>query len=244
MPVGLITNSGGGLSRVITASTSNVDLFALFDSPASAVAYTVIIPSGVTVGSSSTSGVSIDATGFNSSSSGIWSVAGDIIGAGGDGGDGGGLHGGGVFAGGGGGGGAGVTKVGVGGSGHLTASDGSDGTATTGGAGGASIVDTDSESTLAATEGVVGGDAIHINHPITVVLLGTIGSGGGGGGGTSEPSDVSPGGAGGDIGDAGDAGGIFFPIAGGDAGFAIRYSESGDATVNLIDSGEVKGTVG
>lgn len=243
MPVGLITNSSaGGFIRRISANTSNVDLHALFGSPSVAIEYTLIITAAATVSSSTAAGVSIDATGFDSSSVGVWEVDGDITGAGGDGGDGGGLGGFGAFAGGGGGGGGGAV-VGTGGSGHESADDGDDGTATDGGAGGASVADAASNPLTGALAGEAGGDAVQINHPITVTLSGTIAGAGGGGGGSNcnLVDDTLPGGDGGDLGVAGDESGGPFSAAGGAAGFAVRYSESGDAT---ITGGTVIGTVG
>ena len=234
MPLGLITNSKvGGPSRIIDADAEVVDLHALFGSPSGAVSYTLIIPAGVTVGNDFVSGklYSIDATGFDASSVGIWIVAGDIIGKGGYGGDGGsGLTPGFEFKGGGGGGGAGVPP-GPGGTGFDTATDGEDGIRLTGGAAGASNTETPDETTAFVAQGL-GFDAVRINHPITVQLSGLIACGGAGG--ASGNRTVAPT-AGSDIGVSGTSV---------NQGFAIRYSESGDATVNLIDSGEVKGTVG
>ncbi len=242
MPVGLLTNSGAGpVSRIIAVNTADVDLHALFGSPSIDIKYTLVIPSGVTVSSSDSTIPSLDATGFTVGTIGTWVVDGDITGAGGGGGDG--------FlaeiplgknaAGGGGGGGAGAI-VGTGGTGVSPATDGADGTATEGGIGGVSASAVGAGNAV-ATGGTDGGDSVQLNHAVTIVLSGTIGSGGGGGGGASGVPVVTPdGGDGGDLGEAGDEGGDS-ASPGGSAGFAIRYSESGDAT---ITGGTVIGTVG
>lgn len=243
MPVPGLSGGGGGLTYVISANAAEVDLFAAFGSPSGPVHYTLMIPAGVTVSALAAANAAIDATGFDPASVGRWFVAGDITGAGGDGGDGGGLGGFSSFAGGGGGGGGGAV-VGAGGSGYLTANDGADGTATNGGAGGASVADGASDPLFEALDGEAGGDAVQINHPITVIRSGTIAGAGGGGGGSNcnLVDDTMPGGDGGDLGAAGDGVGVPFPTSGGAAGYAVRYSESGDATIT--GSGTTIGTVG
>lgn len=240
MPVGMLTNSGAGpVSRIIAVNTADVDLHALFGSPSIDIKYTLVIPSGVTVSSSASTTPSLDATGFTTGTIGTWVVDGDITGAGGAGGDG-------ELAelllfsfGGGGGGGAGAI-VGAGGTGVSPATDGADGTATTGGAGGLTSFGLGAGNEE-STDGVDGGDAVQLNHVVTVVLSGTIAGAGGGGGGAAFVfgEAVPDGGDGGDLGEAGDSGGDASP--GGSAGFAVRYSESGDAT---ITGGTVIGTVG
>lgn len=227
--IGLITNSSaGGFIRRIGVSTNSVNLHDLFGNPTVPVSYTLVIPAGVTVGGGASSS-SLDATGLDSSSVGLWVVDGDILGKGGDGGDGGSdLTPGFQFKGGGGGGGAGV-PVGAGGIGYDTATDGTDGSRLTGGAGGASNLETPAETTDAVDQ-TLGWDAVHINHPITIQLSGLIACGGVGGFPGTRTVAPDPGG---DIGVS--PSDLVF-------GFAIRYSESGDATVTGV--GTVLGTVG
>lgn len=244
MPVGLITNAGGGIPAVtITASTQNVDLAALLGNPVSNIEYRLIVLLGVVVGSSVTTSVSLDATGLTADSVGTWDIQGKILGAGGDGGDGWGTIGTDRLDGGGGGGGAG-SIIGTGGLGAFTGLDGAAGDADFGGTGGESFLVTSGE--LAGSPGIAGGDSVTLNHPVTINVSGTIGGGGGGGDGAFESDGgfFDDGGNGGDLGEEGGNGGSPGATQGAAAGFAIRYSGSGDATINLIDSGAVHGTVG
>ena len=223
MPVGLITNSGGGIPSVtITENTQNVDLAALFGNPSGKIVYRLVIDSGVTVSSSASSSPSLDASGLDSESIGTWVVDGDITGAGGAGGAG--LNSSSLeYLGGPGGGGAGA-DVGAAGTtvGATLTLTATDGTATTGGAGEDSVdgVSFGDDGQPSLEEGFSGGDAIAVNHVITIELAGTIAGGGGGGGGSASGGTPHPGSDGGDLGDPGDTNA--FSLAGGAAGFAIR----------------------
>jgi len=220
------------------------------------------------VGSSTTATPAIDAaTGIDPGCVGIWFINGDVIGMGGAGGDGGvddefgyGDYGGG------GGGGAGYAG-GAGGSVlWASATAGSVGGAwptTTGGSNGAgALIGPDPSPGTTANDvapGVagVGGDAVTLNHQVTIYLSGTIGGGGGGGAGgwahqypfTHPAGTFFDGASGGDLGVAGGDGDPTssppdLPALGGAAGYAIRYSGSGSATINIVGSGQRLGLVG
>ena len=240
MPVPGLTGGGGGIVVAITASTQDVDLAALLGNPSGAVHYMLFIDSGVVVGSSSTSTPALDASGLNAGSVGRWFVNGSAYGAGGDGGNGWAFSGGNGFDGGGGGGGGG-SIVGLGGDGAFTGGDGADGTLD-GGTGGQTLVAVSGDIT--GTPGLPGGDSVTLNHPVTVYVSGNIGGGGGGGDGASDVDSLDDGGDGGGLGEDGGNGSSEGATQGAAAGFAIRYSESGDATINLVGSGSVEGTVG
>lgn len=241
MPAGIITQSVEALPSVwIESTTQNVDLAALLGNPTSKILYSLIVPAAVTVGSSSTSGVSLDATGLTADSVGIWYVLGSIVGAGGDGGNGWAFSGSTPLDGGGGGGGGG-SIVGIGGAGAFTAGDGADGTLN-GGTGGQTFIT--SSGDITGTPGLPGGDSVTLNHPVTMYVSGNIGGGGGGGDGASDVDSGDDGGDGGGLGEAGGNGSAEGATQGAAAGFAIRYSGSGDATINLVGSGFVEGTVG
>lgn len=243
MPVGIITQSVEALPSVwIESTTQNVDLAALLGNPTSKILYSLIVPSAVLIGSSSVSTVSLDATGLTEDSVGIWTVLGNIYGAGGDGGNGWG-HSSGNFGDGGGGGGGGGNIVGLGGSGAFTAGDGADGVDDLGGNGGQSFATASGD--IVGSLGIAGGDSVTLNHPVTMYVSGVIGGGGGGGdGANSFDGDFDDGGDGGGLGTAGGNGSSPGATQGGAAGFAIRYSGSGNATINIVGSGFVLGTVG
>jgi hypothetical protein len=161
-----------------------------------------------------------------------------------------------------GGGGAGYW-VGAGGALYHNAPAGTNGNAATGGAGGTTYdhpFETDPVEAGAQSAPLIGGDAVWLNHAATIELVGDIGGGGGGGShGRICAEGYAPGGAGGDLGQAGKDGYVTlgwtpidtvfgFPLNGltiyspAAAGYAIRYSGSGNATIN--GSGSTYGTVG
>lgn len=243
MPLPGLGGAPGGLVLVLTSANATYDVAAALGNPSGAVFYTLIVPSGVTRGAADASSPAIDASGLHADSEGYWIVDGDVIGAGGDGGDGQGyFQAGPPFAGdigcGGGGGGAGL-PAGAAGAGYQNGTNGSAGSTwptTTGGAAGANS-DNASNGTQAAVAATAGGDAIRLNHAVTIEFSGNIGGGGGGGApGTSAFGVTLSPGAGGDLGVAGGG------TSGGAAGYAIRYSGSGNATIN--GAGTLYGTVG
>lgn len=230
---GLMGAGHNVLTAVLSASSTTTDLHAALGSPSGAVRYHVFVGSGVVLGSTSTSTPALDATGLHVDSVGTWWVDGDIIGCGGDGGEGDGVYPTPDFGGGGGGGGAGSTPGG-GGSGHANGSNGSNGgtwPTTTGGAAGSNSDNAANTNATGATP-TAGGDGLQLNHAVTIHLSGTIGGGGGGGDGgyvigLVPTAPASGGGVGVDSTQP--------------AGYAIRYSGSGAASVT---GGTVLGTVG
>lgn len=250
MPVGLVTQATGGIPTVIiAANTQNVDVAVQLGNPTGKVVYRLVVSSGVVVGSSDPANPSIDATGLTADSEGTWVLDGSVYGAGAGGGNGSvndidtGPN-----SGGGGGAGSIVGPGGLGGKSILgDADDGDPGTLTTGGIGGVATFTYLGAPPQAWSAGADGGDAIQLNHAIDISINDVLaGAGGGGSGGWTNASAESIGGAaGGDLGDPGEENPINFiphsPPGSGAAGFAIRYSESGDAT---ILAGSAIGTVG
>lgn len=232
MPIPGLTRRSHGRAVIIGTDAADVDLAALLGNPSGPVTYRLIIPAGVTVSGSASTEIALDASGLHVDSFGTWTVDGDILGAGGKGGDGGAGTSPFVFQGGGGGGGAGVI-VGAKGDKYGTGTDGDPGLRLTGGAFGANGAG-DPGVNVDLEFGADGGDAVALSHVITVALEGAIGGGGGGGrgGGLLDAT------AGGDIGVDGDGPGSGF----GTAGYAIRYSGSGDATIT--GAGTTHGTIG
>lgn len=230
MPVPGLGAAHGGLTLVLDSANTTYDLAAALGNPSGAVFYTLIVPSGVVRGAPDASNPAIDASGLHVDSEGFWIVEGDVYGAGGAGGG----HTAGVFplgfSPGGGGGGAG-TEIGSGGTAVGAGTNGSDGTATTGGSGGSNNAANASIAALVVAEN--GGDAIALNHSVTVLVTGSIRGGGGGG---SHPTLVSdPPGDGGDLDQPGTGS---LPGA---AGYAVRLSGSGAWSAS---GGGIVGTVG
>ncbi len=224
-------------TRSLLVDAAGVDLFALFGSPSFAITYFLYISTGATISSPPLfGGASLDASGFDPASIGTWFVDGDIIGSGGDGGEGGGFTDPGlIFKAGGGGGGAGV-PFGIGGFAFFPpATSGIGGTRLTAGAAGANSPELPSFA-LDSQLGAAGGHAILLNHPVTINLSGLIGGGGSGGdpGVIFNLVTIREPTAGTTLG----VNGISRP-----AGFAVRYSESGNAVINLTGGGEVLGNI-
>lgn len=237
MPIGILSSIGDTTISIVVPDASTVfDLHAALGSPTEPVLYSLTVLSGYLIGSTGTLLPSIDAsTGMHADSVGYWTNEGRISAAGGWGGAG--LPVTGTSGAGGGGGGAG-DFVGVGGSGDPDGTDGDSGTATAGGNGGANF-----GLTIIGISGEPGGDAIWVNHQITIAN----GSGeiwGGGGGGAAGFGGFAPG-AGGANGLPGvDAG--TSSSKGGVAGNSVRLISGAPAPVFMSGGADpnLKGAVG
>lgn len=247
LPVGLPT-------VVVPAGNGGFDVAAALGNPSVPLTYRLFCAPLAAIGAPDNATPAIDATGMHVDSVGFWFRNGaEIQGAGGEGGKGAvGIAAPTVGGGGGGGGGAG-RLIGAGGlKGADQGTDGSDGDLVgNGGAGG----------TTSSADGVIvdiydgtdGGDAIQLNHAVTIDNgAGEIWGGGGGGAGGWYllTTGGRHGGAGGDSGQPGELGtqidSVFSELtAPGAGGYAIRYSGSGAAVFSGAGPGpDIQGTVG
>lgn len=259
MPVpGLIIPGSSGLVYYASSGDAGLDLFAALGSPAGPVVYEFYVAAGVALGAPDVTTPALDATGFHADTVGYWFIdpLGEIQGHGGVGGVGSDPE---SNPGGGGGGGGGAGRlVGTGGAagGDLGVA-GSDGDLVGGGGAGGATDTSDPVTFLTVGDGGVGGDAVHLNHAVTIANAGAIWGGGGGGAGgwyqgTLPPAYGRNGGAGGDAGLSGNFGTQIGTVLGdlsfgGDAGWAIRYSGSGGTTFSPVAGGLdplLKGVVG